>query len=172
MPSADRAEGHTFTPFDQAFSGLRLHALSMGGLVIDQVGSATRALLDGDRDLAARVIEREQTVNRMAREIDREAFELTARHHPVAGDLRLTRAISRVAVDLERAGDEAKKIARFAARHGAGRPGPVAIIAAEIEQMAHLSSQMLRDAVRSLDEGDPLLAQGVTARDADLDRAF
>ena len=174
MLTGDRVEGegHTFTPFDQAFSGLRLHALAMGGLVIDQVGSATRALLDGDHDLAARVLEREKTVNQMAREIDREAFELTARHHPVARDLRLARAISRVIIDLERAGDEAKKIARFAARYGRERPRPLAAIAAELGRMADLSSRMLRDAVRSLDEGDAILARNVAARDAELDREF
>jgi phosphate transport system protein len=175
MLSGDRSEGegHTFTPFDQAFSVLRLHALAMGGLVIDQVGSATQALLGGDRDLASRVVEREITVNRMARDIDRESFELIARHHPVAGDLRLAKAISRVIVDLERAGDEAKKIARFAARREPGAPsGPVAVVAAELKQMADLSSGMLRDAVRSLDEGDAVRARNVTARDAQLDREF
>ena len=175
MLHGDRAEGegHTFSAFDQAFSDLRLHALAMGGLVIDQVGAATKALLESDRALAARVAEREITVNQLAHDIDRESFELIARHHPVAGDLRLAKAVSRVIVDLERAGDEAKKIALFAARYPSARiSGPVAVVAQELRQMAELSSQMLRDAVRSFDEGDPTLARAVTARDAALDREF
>jgi len=174
MENGDRpeGEGHTFTPLNQAFADLRLHALTMGGLVIDQVASATKALVGGDRELAERVDKREATVNQMARDIDHESFELIARHQPVATDLRLARAISRVIIDLERAGDEAKKIARFAARNAGRPPGPVAAIAGELKQMADLSSGMLRDAVRSLDEGDAALARSVMARDTELDREF
>jgi phosphate transport system protein len=38
--------------------------------------------------------------------------------------------------------------------------------------MANLSTGMLRDAVRALDESDSTMAQSVTARDAELDAEF
>ena len=52
-------EGHTAKAFDAALAELRLHIVGMGGLVIDQVSTAVRALLDGDAALAQTVLSRE-----------------------------------------------------------------------------------------------------------------
>lgn len=169
----DRSEGHTLKALDQALADLRLHVLSMGGLIIDQVNSAMRALLESDLELARVVVEREQKVNEFDRSIDREAFRLIALRQPVAGDLRTAKAISRVAVELERVGDEAKKIARFATRIAQGEPqGPVLAVLRYLRHMSELSVSMLRGAVRALDEGDVELARKVTAHDEELDQEF
>jgi phosphate transport system protein len=169
----DRSEGHTLRAFDQALGDLRLHVLSLGGLVIDQVNSAMRALLEGDITLAHVVVEREVKVNQLAQSVDREAFQLIALHQPVAGDLRTAKAISRVAVELERIGDEAKKIARFAARLTQGEPqGPMLAVVRYLRHMSELSVSMLRSVVRALDEGDAGLARTVAAIDEELDDEF
>jgi len=169
----DPVEGHTAKSFDAALSELRLQLVMMGGLVIDQVSSATRALLDGDSSLAQLVLSREEQVNELERFVDREAFRLIALHQPVAGDLRMAKAASRITVELERAGDEAKKIAKFAARLASGEPlGPVHAVARYLRHMAELTASMLRDAVRSLDESNAEMARQVSARDAELDSEF
>jgi phosphate transport system protein len=169
----DPVEGHTAKAFDAALSELRLQLVAMGGLVIDQVSSATRALLDGDSSLAQLVLSREEKVNELERFVDREAFRLIALHQPVAGDLRMAKAASRITVELERAGDEAKKIAKFAARLASGEPvGPVHAVARYLRHMAELTAGMLRDSVRSLDESNADMAREVSARDAELDSEF
>jgi phosphate transport system protein len=170
--SGDPIEGHTAKAFDAVLMDLRLQIVAMGGLVIDQVATAVRALLD-DATLAEVVLSRETQVNDFERRIDREAFRLIALHQPVAGDLRMAKAASRINIELERAGDEAKKIAKFAARLGTGEPqGPVRAVARYLRHMAELTTGMLRDAVRSLDEVDVPLAERVTARDSELDAEF
>ena len=58
-PSSDPAEGHTAKAFDAALAELRLHIVAMGGLVIDQVATAVRALLDGDASWRSVVLSRE-----------------------------------------------------------------------------------------------------------------
>lgn len=169
----DPLEGHTARAFDAALAELRLHAVSMGGLVIDQVSTAIRALLEGDATLAQLVLSREAQINELERTVDREAFRLIALHQPVAGDLRMAKAVSRVTVELERAGDESKKIAKFAARIATGEPhGPVHAVSRYLRHMAELTGGMLRDAVRALDEYDADLAHSVSARDAELDEEF
>ena len=169
----DPVEGHTDKSFDAALSELRLQLVSMGGLVIDQVASAVRAVLDNDAALAQLVLSREERVNELERFIDRESFRLIALHQPVAGDLRMARAAARITVELERAGDEAKKIAKFAARLAGGEPqGPVHAVALFLRHMADLTAGMLREAVRSLDESDVDLARQVSARDSELDAEF
>lgn len=173
MEPSDPVEGHTAKAFDGALSDLRLQIVAMGGLVIDQVSSAVRALLDGDAGLADMVLSREEKVNDLERFVDREAFRLIALHQPMAGDLRMAKAASRITVELERAGDEAKKIAKFATRLATGEPqGPVHAVARYLRHMAELTNGMLRDAVRSLDESNSDMARQVRARDSELDAEF
>jgi phosphate transport system protein len=132
-----------------------------------------RALLDGDESLAQVVLARESRVNDLERNVDREAFRLIALHQPVAGDLRMAKAVSRMTVELERAGDESKKIARFAARLARGEPsGPVRAVARYLRHMAELSTSMLREAVRAIDESNPEFARRVASRDSELDAEF
>lgn len=170
---SDPAEGHTSRALDHALSELRLSTVSMGGLVIDQVSTAVRALLSADAAAALQVLQRESQVNSLEQRIDRDAFQLIALHQLVAGDLRLVRAIARVIHELERVGDEAKKIAGFAQRIADGTPrGPVGTVAPYLRHMAELSVSMLREAVRALDESELEPARRVTARDAELDEEF
>jgi phosphate transport system protein len=173
MHVADPHEGHTSKTVDQALHELRTHAVEMGGLVIDQVGSAVKALLERDLRLAEMVLSREPQVNDYESRIDRESLTFIALHQPVASDLRSARAVSRSALELERVGDESKKIARFAAKVGAVAPhDPVAAVARSLRHMATLSTLMLRNAVRALDEADPVLAREVLDRDKELDEEF
>jgi phosphate transport system protein len=145
----------------------------MGGLVIDQVGSAVKALLDRDLRLAELVLGREPLVNEYESRLDRDSLTFMALHQPVASDLRAARAISRAGLEMERVGDESKKIARFAAKAGAvAAHDPVVAVARYLRHMAALSSSMLRSAVRALDEASPALAREVLERDKELDEEF
>jgi phosphate transport system protein len=170
---SDPLEGHTSKTMDQSLTELRTHAVEMGGLVIDQVGSAVKALLDRDPRLAELVLSREPLVNDYESRLDRDTLTFIALQQPVASDLRATRAVARVALELERVGDESKKIARFAAKAGAASEhDPVGAVARYLRHMAALSTTMLRSAVRALDEASPGLAREVLALDKDLDAEF
>lgn len=166
-------ESPTAKTLEGLLGELRLSAVAMGGLVIDQVSSSIRALLEGDATLAEHVLSREAQVNDLERTVDREAFRLIALHQPVAGDLRMAKAVSRITVELERAGDEAKKIAKFAIRLASGEPeGPVRAVARYLRHMAELTTGMLRDAVLAFDGSDLSLARAVATRDSELDAEF
>jgi phosphate transport system protein len=85
----------------------------------------------------------------------------------------MVRAIGRAGLELERIGDESKKIARFASRTAAqGSHDPVVAVARYLRHMGELSVDMLRSAVRALDESDASLARDVLARDRELDAEF
>lgn len=164
-------EGHTARSFDQALGSLRLDVLAMGGLVIDQVREACEALLAGDPDGATLVLQREREVNGYDSRIDEESHRIIALHQPVAGDLRLVRSLTRAAIDLERVGDEAKKIARMAmAPHASG--APLQSARPVLREMAQQCTSMLRSAVLALDSADATLADRVRLSDAELDAEF
>jgi phosphate transport system protein len=170
---ADPLEGHTSKTVDQSLTELRTHAVEMGGLVIDQVSAAVRALLERDLRLAELVLSREPLINDYESRLDRDSLTFIALQQPVANDLRTARAIARAGLELERVGDESKKIARFAAKAGSATAhDPVTAVSRSLRHMATLSSALLRKAVRALDEADPALAREVLDQDKDLDAEF
>jgi len=172
-PAGDPAEGHISKTVDQSLVDLRLRAVAMGGLVIDQVANCVRALVEHDAKLAELVLSRETLVNAYDGRLDRDTLTFIALQQPVASDLRMVRAIARAGLELERIGDESKKIARFASRAAAhGGHDPVVAVSRYLRHMGELSVTMLRSAVRALDEADAGLAREVLARDRELDAEF
>ena len=114
QPPHDLAEGHTVRSYDAELERLSTLFLEMGGLVIDQVGLAVEALRNGEIEAAKTVIEREERVNDYDLEAEELILSLLAKRQPMGGDLRAIISLGRGVMDLERAGDEAKKIAKTA----------------------------------------------------------
>lgn len=171
--TSDPSEPHTSRSMDKSVASLRLQAVAMGGLVIDQVAGSVRALLERDPHLAALVLAREALVNEYERRIDEDSLTFIALQQPVANDLRLARALVRISRELERVGDESKKIARFALSFETGTDNaPVVAVARHLRHMASLSVSMLRSAVLAADEMDLDKARVVLAQDDELDAEF
>jgi phosphate transport system protein len=169
MSDSPLLEGHISKAFDGALATLHVRVLEMGGLVLDQVREATRAYTEWEEAAALRVIERESAVNEYNRTIDTEQLTLIARRAPVATDLRAIIAMSKSIAELERAGDEAKKIARTVL--GAGpRPGPAT--ARDARHLGELAISLLRLSLEALDSIDAARCEEVIARDADLDAEY
>ena len=162
-------EGHISRAFDGALATLHIRVVEMGGLVLDQVREAAAAYTEWQTEPAERVLERESAVNEYEAILDEEQLTLLARRAPVASDLRATVAMSRVVAELERAGDEAKKIARTVISHGQ-RPGPATI--RDARHLAQLATSLLRLSLEAFDRLDHKLANEVISRDKDLDAEY
>ena len=88
--------------------------MEMGGKVEQQLQNAIRAVGEADSALAEEVIKEEQLVDNMELDIDEACILIIARRQPAASDLRLVMMVTKAVNDLERIGDEAKKIANHA----------------------------------------------------------
>lgn len=162
-------EGHISRTFDGELASLHLHVVQMGVLVLNQVRDAALAYAQWQQETARRVIEQERDVNTYEQSIDAEQFALIARRAPVASDLRVIVAMSKCIAELERAGDEAKKIAGAVLRH-TGRPGRAT--AQDAQHLGELAVSLLRLGLESLDRIDGDAAAQVIARDKELDAEY
>ena len=102
---------HISSHFNQELENVRSEVMRMGGLVEARLQQVLAALDEGSSSGLTEVIDGDADINKLEVEIDDACQTIIARRQPAAGDLRLVLAVSRVIVDLERIGDEVKKIA-------------------------------------------------------------
>src|SRR5262249_39858977 len=155
-------EGHISKAFDGALAALHIRVVEMGGLVLDQVREAAASYTDWQLRPAEHVLERELEVNEYNARLNEEQLTLIARRQPVASDLRAILSMSRGVAELERAGDEAKKIARPVIAQG-GRPGPAT--SRDVRHLGQLAVSLLRASLEAFDRLDAPAAIEVIARD-------
>lgn len=166
-------EGHIVRTFDAEILNLRMQVLRMGGLAIDHVQRAVQALIRGDDDAARDVVARNVQVAAYAREIEDDIIGLIARRQPVASDLKAVLTVGRVATDLERVGNAARKIGKLALELDRGRDGaPLQRFYSDVRKMSRLALAMLRDALDCFDRVDLEGALKVVHRDAEVDSEF
>ena len=152
--------------FDEELSRLKERLLAMGGQVEEQVRASVRALVDRDLDLAERVLCSDDPVNDLQIEIDKRCYELLARHHLGADDVRVVVSGLKINNDLERIGDFAVNIAEATFRY-LQHPAVKPLI--DIPRMADIAQGMLRDALNAYVRHDTDLARDVLDRDDKLD---
>jgi phosphate transport system protein len=153
-----------YDQLDEIVDGLA----SMTQQVQESVERATVALLTADGDVAAEVIAADAQVDHARERIEDRVFELLALQQPVAGDLRMLFAATRMVGDLERMGDLSVHVAKVALLRV-----PVVAVPAEmvptIEQMAHVAVHMVGAAAVVIAERDVDAAQELERADEEMD---
>ncbi len=162
---------HLSTQFDNELTAISAKVMELGGLVESQTLHAILALSQFDTEIAQGVQRNETRVNEMELEIDRDLSSIIARRQPTARDLRLLIAISKTTANLERAGDEADKIARMVIsiiNDGAPRSLP----SLELRVAADLASGLLRKALDAFARLDVQAALSILKEDDLIDKEF
>lgn len=99
---------------NEEMENLRNDVLKMGGFVEQQIRRAADALRKLDVNEADTVIQNDEYINALEVSIDEECAHILVRRQLVATDLRMVVAVIKTITDLERIGDEAKRIAKMA----------------------------------------------------------
>ena len=105
-------ENHWNHHYDKDIKELKRLVYSMGDLALQQLQDATRAFKTGDMDLAQKVCGLDAAINALEVAVDRAATLIIAKYQPKANDLRLVFGMSKMSVDFERIGDQARNIAK------------------------------------------------------------
>jgi len=144
----------------------------MGGLVEKQLTRAVAALAgDETAELAEAVGTDEQAVNRMQMEIDQQCTQIIAKRQPAAGDLRMIMTVTKVVNDLERIGDEAKKVV-FKAGQAAGSGRLAQLRNYDVTRALVTVRTMLQAALDAFARLDTEAAAKVVGDDQSVDASF
>ncbi|MDX9994469.1 MAG: phosphate signaling complex protein PhoU [Rhodocyclaceae bacterium] len=161
---------HTLKQFDVELEQIRSKVLQLGGLVERQIVRAMEALAEGDLILCEQVINTDHDVNRLEVELDEACVQIIAKRQPAAIDLRMIMTVIKTITDLERIGDEAKKIAKQArALHSADM---AFIPKLELRHAAEIVVEMLRQSLDAFARADCSVATDVVRRDRAVDAEF
>jgi phosphate transport system protein len=166
-------EGHTVTSFDQEMAQLHGNVMKIGALVREQLSRAIKALEEADVEEARGVIEKDQEVNELDVKIDDEVVHLIAKRQPLAKDLREILTVNKIVTDLERVGDEARKIARLCIHfYDNNTTTPSEVIVRDMVKLSAFVDNMLDKAIRGYDELDIDLAVDTIRINLDLEAEF
>ena len=141
----------------------------MWTLVYNQLDRAGESVLTLDKELARQVLIHERRVNAFELKIDSDVEDIIALYTPVAIDLRFVLAMLKINNNLERLGDFAEGIARFALEEKELVLDADLIKSLRLEEMMRQVLSMLELAKRALQEESQELATSVFAKDQLLD---
>ena len=161
---------HISQQFNEELEDVRSKVLQMGGIVEEQLHNALEALVAGDTDQAREVVSNDYRVNALEVEIDEECTRIVAKRQPAASDLRLVMAVIKTITDLERIGDEAKRVAKMVVDEADGSMRSE--VRQEIEHMGSLVRNQLRMVLDAFARTDVKTAMEVVKIDEKVDDKY
>src|SRR5260370_26344949 len=98
--------------FQQQLVALKDKLLAMAALSQQSLSLSLEAYLKSDMSLCEHVFEIEAAINASETSVDDMAYDLLAKDHPMAIDLRFILSVIKINFDLERISDSATNIAQ------------------------------------------------------------
>lgn len=132
--------------FHSDLEDLNMIILQMATLAEKALEKSTQSLIERNDDLAREVVKEDRAIDMLEVEVDRLALRLLALDQPMARDLRFIVGSLRIAVELERIGDQAVNIAQRALILNSRPPLPRNLV---MEQLAGTAMEMLHTVISS-----------------------
>ena len=154
--------------FDMQLELLNEQLTHMGELCEVAINRAVNALQEGSMQQAYDVIEADEEIDHIEKDIERLCLRLLLQQQPVARDLRQISAALKMITDMERIGDQASDIAEIILTAGESE----AVNVKKIGDMASASARMVRDSVSAYVEKNLELAREVMEADDIVDELF
>ncbi len=141
---------------------LKMTILQMATLAEEALEKSLKALVERDNSMAEAVFSGDKEIDLLEVEVDHHSLRLLALDQPMARDLRFIIGCMRIAVDLERIGDQAVNIAQRAQFLNSRPPLPTNHA---IEELAATALDMLRSVISSFVNQNTDLAMDVCKMD-------
>jgi len=150
------------THFQKELEQLKEQLLKMAAMVEEAIRDSVQSLVRRDSDLAQKVFEGEDRINKMEIMIDDMCLKLLALRQPMAVDLRFITSAMKIVTDLERMGDQAVNIAERAISLN---QEPQLKPYIDIPRMAEIAQSMVKDVLDAFVTHNSKLARSVCERD-------
>ena len=160
---------HISSEFNEELEALRRSTLEMGGLVEEQLASALKFFASQDYSLLSDIEEIEQKINAAEIDLDDQVESLIVRRQPIASDLRLVLAVSKIVRDLERVGDELEKVGKLSLESLDNSDG---VGITEIQRIAEQVAKMLSESLTAFARLDIELARDIFDRERKVDKVY
>ena len=154
--------------FDRQLQLLEEELTHMGEFCEVAIANATNALTEGDLEQAQAVIEADEEIDQLEKEIEGLCMKLLLQQQPVARDLRRISAALKMITDMERIGDQTSDIAEIVISTRRNTPTQLK----KLNEMSVAASKMVRDSVTAYVEKDLELARKVMLEDDTVDQYF
>ena len=148
--------------FHSDLEQLKMTILQMATLAEKALDKSIKALVERDDVLAKEVVNGDREIDLLEVEVDRYALRLLALDQPMARDLRFIIGTLRIAIELERIGDQAVNIAQRALALNSRPPLPRNLA---IEELGDTALDMLRTVISSFVNQNADLATDVCKMD-------
>jgi phosphate transport system protein len=155
--------------FTQKILDVKQKVLKMGTLVENIIDTAVTALKTQDLDLARSVLKKDDEIDQLELEIEKDCMMLLALQQPLAKDLRTIASVLKIITDLERMGDNAVNIAEVILEID---EEPIMNSLKDIPRMADIAQKMLKMSLDAFVNEDIALAEKAAERDEDVDRLY
>lgn len=154
--------------FDRQLDKMNKMLVEMGELCEKAIANATKAVADGNLEMAKIVIGEDEEIDQMEKDIERLCLKLLLQQQPVAKDLRQISAALKMITDMERIGDQASDIAEILLSAHEGKTATLPYLT----DMATATSKMVTKSVQAFVEKDLELTRKVIAADDKVDALF
>ena len=154
--------------FDEQLQNLNNALIEMGALCEEGIEMASRALTEGDKELAKQVAPLDSEIDQKERDIESLCLKLLLQQQPVARDLRQISAALKMITDMERIGDQAEDIAEIV-EFLKGRSVENGDM---LEDMSRAVIKMVTESVDAYVKHDIILAEKVVSDDDTVDACF
>jgi phosphate transport system protein len=153
--------------FENILQELKSALIKMASMAEDAIEKAMESVLTENKEIATAIANGDEAINSMEIHIDSIIVELLALQQPVASDLRLILAASKINNDLERIGDHAVNLAESAL--SIDTKGKAIQQRDDITRMSTLARRMLSDAVDAFIHLDANIGEAVVLMDDSVD---
>ncbi|KHF26411.1 phosphate signaling complex protein PhoU [Solemya velum gill symbiont] len=151
----EQSNQHTVRAYNVELDQLRHLIRSITKLVRLQIHDAAASLKNEDVEMAREVILRDMEVNKLDLQADEEIIRVIAKRQPMARDLREIMTAGKIVSDLERIGDQARRVARLTIQFYDGdRNPPNQHMLSDIYTMSRYVDEMIEKAIDSFDNRD------------------
>lgn len=155
--------------FDTDLQELHNDLLRMGSIVEKQIYECIEALVNQDEEQATKVIDNDDLVDDLQREIEGKCIKLIATQQPLAQDLRNIFTTTKIVTDLERMADHAVDIAKISKRLINEKYIKELI---DIPKAADIVKEMIKKALDAYVEQDVEKAYAVCKMDDQVDALY